>query len=141
MKKIVLVFFVLVALMGTQSRAWADIDHICLNQCVSAGNNTAACMPRCTYGLPDKPAAPATKSMPHGVFSSLTPTNGAVIVKPKTPAAPPASKDYTCFNQCLQQHNAYQLCEQQCTKTPCVAGSISCNDLTGVVNGAAAPAH
>jgi hypothetical protein len=106
---------------------------------VAAGNNAAACMPRCSYGLPTRPVVPPAKSMPHGVFNTLTPTDGAIIMKPKPVTAPQMGKDYTCFNQCLQQHNAYRLCEQQCAKTPCQAASLSCSNLTGVVNGTAVP--
>ncbi len=96
--------------------SWADLDHLCLNQCVNKGGAIGSCITGCSYGQNSAPiSVPAGNTLSsHRVLD--TPVVAKDVVLPTnemTPSAP--DKDYTSFNQCLHQGNAYGLCERNCS--------------------------
>ena len=116
--------------------ARADIDQLCLKQCVGAGTGASTCLSNCTYGeVQQQVPVLSEKSLDaHDVLGDPVPV-GSQIILPRKPVTPETKKDYACFTGCLQTGNAYQLCEKRCTKSLCPAGSLSCSSVTGVLNG------
>ena len=116
----------LFALIGWTLPARADVDHLCLNQCVSKGNTSSACLSQCSYDVPVPQVSQQKALSPHRILESPTPI-GNTVLPPRKPAPMASSKDYACFSQCLQGKQAYDLCEQRCTKPACAAGDVMCS--------------
>ncbi|MDR3450286.1 MAG: hypothetical protein P4M15_11175 [Alphaproteobacteria bacterium] len=117
--------------------AYADIDQLCLKQCINAaGASHAACLTQCSYDVAAAPVAPKqglldSKTLsPHNTVTTPIPVGNGVMSTPRVAAKPP-EKDYACFNQCLQAHQPYDLCVEHCPKT----------DVTSVAPNAAAAAQ
>lgn len=117
-------------LMGVASPAWADLDHQCLNQCVSQGAANSACMKQCSYGKDaetDTTRPPSRGASTHNVLHTLTPVKpGDILVKPKKTVTVAPDKDYSCLKQCLQNGRVYTACETACVKPTCAPGGVMC---------------
>jgi len=121
--------------------AMADLDQLCLKQCVSAGIGSTNCMTKCTYDSP-QPASPQPAIADH--YSSTNRVLGTLIQAPPSPAmlknpvpvtAPPPQIDYTCLNQCLHDGTPYTRCETVCVKLPCDPGAVLCSTSASLVPG------
>jgi len=115
------------ALICGAAPAYADIDHLCLKQCMNTGGASAACLTQCAYD-PAKPLT-AQSSLQKSLLHHRTieaPTPDGLNMPPHTPSPEALNKDYTCLSQCLKGKQAYSLCEQHCTKPQCTAGTSLC---------------
>ena len=129
------VLFFLVAFGATPS--WADVDQLCLKNCVGKGGASGSCLAQCTYGRIVAPTAtgpaqalPKPPLSPHRVLSAPVPMGDAVVIARKPSPVMP-SKDYACFNQCLSTGSTYGMCEARCTKPVCPSGAVLCGKRTG----------
>jgi hypothetical protein len=104
--------------------ARADIDQLCLKQCVANGGASGACLKQCTYGQVETPvigaAAAASSTQPnlsqHRILNAPVPADsGAILPKKQAPAAP--DEDYACLQKCLNSGVTIGLCDEHCTKT------------------------
>jgi hypothetical protein len=128
MKRFAGFLFVFALGLLTAGSARADIDQLCLKQCVAAGGGGSSCLGQCSYGAvapKPKPLAAAPLASPHDVLPPLTPVGSAIVAAPKpAPAAP--EKDYTCMTKCVSKGVAYGLCEKRCVQAVCAPTAVLC---------------
>lgn len=98
--------------------ALADMDHHCLNQCISNGKSATACMPECSY-TPEASFHKASKLDPevnHNPFTAPKPVADTFVTSAPTTKPRHESTDYKCLTQCGQDGMLYQFCRKKCTK-------------------------
>jgi len=131
MKIAYFVFALAFLVAGFPTMAKADLDQMCLKQCISAGQGSSNCLGRCTYGsataVAPKPFAMDQYTSPNRVFGRLQPAPPPPLL-PSHPA-PVASvdRDYVCLNQCVHGGSPYQMCEARCAKPTCGSTAVLCS--------------
>lgn len=94
--------------------ALADMDYKCLNNCVSSGETTSVCMPKCSYGA----GAESLKKLRHAnvdPYNQFSKREVPEVIK-KYEEAEKAKQplDYNCMPECLKNGLQYQFCEEKC---------------------------
>ena len=122
MKKLILLAFALFCATPT----YANTEYRCLDLCRQAGKPAGDCMSVCTYtakraSVTKDPVASVLGN--HRVFTPMQMAGDNVTVNKDAPKPQP-HKDYACFNQCLQTHIAYDMCDQGCTSLTLPNGKL-----------------
>lgn len=129
MKRNLIVFLFVLFAAGA---ARADIDHRCLNKCVSDGGSATSCLSACNVAAAPvtPPASPSQEASDTGagvnrVLPVPVPTKQGVLLSPGPVAAVEPEKDYMCVRTCLADRNSYGYCEKACTKI-CPPSAVLC---------------
>jgi hypothetical protein len=112
--------------------ARADIDHLCLNKCISDSGSATTCLSACTVAQAPavSPATPVPKATDTGaganrVLPVPTPVKQGTLLPSAPVATAKPEKDYICVRACLADHNSYGYCEKTCSKT-CPPAAVLC---------------
>jgi hypothetical protein len=109
------------------SSARADLDQLCLKNCVASGASSNVCLPQCTYGQTATTTSKTAPNLaPHRILKAPVPVGNTIIMGHKPTPIPP-TKDYACLQQCLHDGATYGLCDQRCTKTATTSSGSSAN--------------
>jgi len=96
--------------------ARADIDHLCLNNCVASGTPSGTCMNQCSYTFTPTPKSNDIDELSsHRILSAPTPLKKNKVHRTK-PKKLSTTVDRACIGQCLQNRTTYGYCEKQCTR-------------------------
>lgn len=94
--------------------ALAAMDYKCLNNCVSSGETTSVCMPKCSYGA----GAESLKRLKQGnrnPYNQFSDREVPEVIK-KYEEAEKAKQpvNYSCMPECLKNNLQYKFCEEKC---------------------------
>lgn len=92
--------------------AWADMDYKCLNDCVSGGETTSVCMPKCSYDTNSKTSNDGRKKNPYNQFSGMEAPE--VVKKQEEAERAKQPVNYNCMPDCLKNNMQYKFCEEKC---------------------------
>jgi hypothetical protein len=118
--------FCTLALLFLSTSAFADIDHRCLNSCISQSIASATCREQCSYNA-KAPASSMTMDASrfndhHKELIAPVPSEELLLIPPKPTSKPKRVMDYICLDQCVKAGTQFSLCEERCDKNVCKAG-------------------
>jgi hypothetical protein len=117
MKSFYLFMIAAIFIVCAPNIARADIDHQCLNKCTNNGENTSACMRKCSYATPNKPFDKSDQKVNLSIRNQFSneksnseeKENYYKLENEKT------AINYSCLSDCLQEKSQYNFCKRECS--------------------------